>query len=205
MTSNHPTTGTNPVLEADMTRLLQAAGGGDSKAFDRIFGIVYQELRRLARVVRRNRSGQTLNTTALVHEAYVKLAPSANLDWQDRVHFFRVAARAMRQVLVDAAERSRALKRGPDRVEVTLRETLAAKHISPDDILALDEALEQLETFAPRQAQIVEWRIFGGLTIDETARALDLSAPTVKRQWRLARAWLTCRLGESPSVKTHEP
>jgi RNA polymerase sigma factor (TIGR02999 family) len=179
---------------ATVTRLLHAASDGDSDALDRLFPIVYDELRRLARVVRRGKAGQTLNTTALVHEAYLKLTPSRGMDWNDRKHFMRVAARAMRQVLVSAARKRTALKRGGGEVDVTFDEGLHGRAVRLDRFLALDDLLTQLEAVAPRQAKVVECRFFAGLTIPETADALDVSEATVNRDWRAARAWLAARL-----------
>ncbi len=179
---------------ATVTRLLHAASDGDSGALDRLFPIVYDELRRLARVVRRGKAGQTLNTTALVHEAYLKLTPSREMDWNDRKHFMRVAARAMRQVLVSAARKRTALKRGGDEVDVSFDEAVHGSTVRLDRFLALDDLLTRFEAVAPRQAKVVECRFFAGLTIPETADALDVSEATVNRDWRAARAWLAARL-----------
>lgn len=174
-----------------VTVLLAAARRGDAEAFDVLFEQVYDELHRLAHVVRRGRASATLNTTALVNEAYLHLLPSADLAWQDRAHFFRVAARAMRQVLVGAARKRLAEKRGGGLEQITFDERLHAAPVAIEDILSLDQALLHLEALDPRQARIVECRFFAGLTIEETAEALDVSAATVKRDWRAARAWLT--------------
>jgi RNA polymerase sigma factor (TIGR02999 family) len=174
-----------------VTALLLAARDGDSQAFDVLYERVYEELRRLARLVRGGRASETLNTTALVHEAYLHLVPSKDLDWQDRTHFFRVAARAMRQVLVHAARRRMAEKRGGGAVTVAFDERLYAAPIRLDDIVALDDALIRLEALDGRQARIVECRFFAGLTVDETAQALGIGTATVKRDWRAARAFLT--------------
>lgn len=175
----------------DITALLGAARDGDTAAFDALYQSVYEELRRLAHVVRRGRAGETLNTTALVHEAYLHLVPSKDLPWHDRAHFFRVAARAMRQVLVHAARRRRAKKRGGDAVKVTFNEHLHKSPILLDEILALDGALARLEALDPRQARIVESRFFAGLSVEETAHTLGIGTATVKRDWRAARAFLT--------------
>jgi len=185
-----------PEEHSDVTRLLQAATDGDAEAFDRVFAAVYDELRRLARQVRRGRASPTLNTTALVHEAYVRLLPSQDLGWEGRGHFFGVAARAMRQVLVRAAEKKAAVKRGDGRRPVTLDDSLqgdhsAATELDPERLIVLDEVLNRLEAFAPRQARVVECRFFAGLSVEETAQALDISEPTVKRDWKAARAWLS--------------
>jgi RNA polymerase sigma factor (TIGR02999 family) len=172
-------------------------------AFDEVYRTVYDELRALAHAVRAGRGSETLNTTALVHEAYVKLVPSPRALVRDRVHFFGIAARAMRQVLVDAARRRQAEKRGGGAPAVEFDEALyapdragrAAGDIA-DRILALNEALEQLEAWHPRQADVVQCRVFAGLTVADTAQALGVSEPTIKRDWQTARAWLVHRLGE---------
>ncbi len=178
----------------EVTRLLHRAREGDAEAFDALFEVVYGELRKLARSVRRSSGSETLNTTALVHEAYVKLTPSRALDWTDRKHFFGVAARAMRQVLVNAAERRSAIKRGGGQVPVSFDEALHGSVRSADSVLALDAALSDLDAANPRQARVVEYRFFAGLSVEETAAALEVSEATVKRDWRFARAWLADRI-----------
>lgn len=186
--------------QEEITRLLHSAADGDQEAFDRVFDVVYEELRRLARQVRRGRASETLNTTALVHEAYLRLLPSRALGWESRGHFMGVAARAMRQVLVRAAERRTAAKRGGGAADLELKEAFqrpAGEHagrVEPEQLLVLDEALDRLEGMSPRQARVVECRFFAGLSVEETADALDVSAPTVKRDWRAARAWLAREL-----------
>ena len=177
-----------------VTRLVQAARLGDQTAVDSLFGVVYEELRRLARVVRRGRAGETLNTTALVHEVYFKLVPSGNLSANDRAHFFRIVARAMRQVLVDAAEKRTAQKRGGGAPAITFNDRVHSSPIEAEKLMALEEALRRLEEVAPRQAQIVECRFFAGLSVEETAAAVGVSEPTLKRDWRAARAWLSTAL-----------
>lgn len=177
-----------------VTRLLDSVRAGETGAMDDLFDVVYDELRGLARVVRRGRAGETLNTTALVHEAYAKLVPARGLDLEGRAHFFRVVARAMRQVLVNAAESRMAAKRGGGWVGVTLGEELGDHPLDPVTLLALNDALGELEAMDPRQARIVECRFFAGLSVPETAEALGISEPTVKRDWRAARAWLAHRL-----------
>jgi RNA polymerase sigma factor (TIGR02999 family) len=181
----------------EITRLLESAAAGDAGAFDEVFGVVYDELRRLARQVRRGRAPATLNTTALVHEAYLRLLPSHGLAWEGRAHFMAVAARAMRQVLVRAAERRAAAKRGGGRVPVSFDESLhqpsgadPGQGVEPERILALDSALTRLDQISARQARVVECRFFAGLSVAETALALQVSEPTVKRDWSAARAWL---------------
>lgn len=173
-----------------LTALLRAGSDGERGALDAAFGRVYDELHRLAHKVRRGRSGDTLDTTALVHEAYLKLLPSAGMSWQDRRHFFAVAARAMRQVLVGAARERLARKRGGGELAVTFNEGEHAIVGRAEELIALDDALERLRAMDERQARIVELRFFAGLSVEETAAALALSAPTVARDWRAARAWL---------------
>ncbi len=173
----------------------QTSGPRDGPAVDQLFAQVYDELRRLARQVRGGRGGDTLNTTALVHEAWLKLAGSSSLTVQGRAHFFAVAARAMRQILVDAARRRMAQKRGGDTPpSITFDEANHAEPVRASELIALDEALPRLETIDPRRARVVEHRIFAGLTSRETAELLDVSEPTVQRDWRAARAWLAVEL-----------
>ena len=183
----------------DITRLLGAAQEGDRAAFDELYRRVYDELHRLARMVRSGRGAATLNTTALVHEAYLKLVPAPRGAVHDRAHFFAIAARAMRQVLVDAARRRSTARRAADNAAADLIEGGAdpgqSGSIPVEDVLALDDALRQLQEWSPRQASVVECRVFAGLTVGETARALDVSEPTVKRDWQTARAWLAHVLG----------
>jgi RNA polymerase sigma factor (TIGR02999 family) len=173
------------------TPIAAGAGGEDERLLDQLFPRVYGELKRLAHLVRTGRSGETLNTTALVHEAYLKLLPSRDVAWSNRAQFFGVAARAMRQVLVDAARRQNAAKRGATRIHVTYDDGAHVAPVPADDLLALDDALTRLASFDPRRARVVEHRIFAGLSIRETAALLDVSAGTVERDWRAARAWLT--------------
>lgn len=183
-------------MPKSVTTILQAARAGDTEAFDELYERVYEELRRLARAVRRGKSGATLNTTALVHEAYMQLLPSKDLEWADRKHFFGVAARAMRQVLVQAARRKKAAKRGGGAIQVTFDEEVHGRAVALEDVIALDEAMKRLDDLHPRQARIVEFRFFAGLNVEETADALSISATTVKRDWRAARAWLTLELAD---------
>ncbi len=164
-------------------------------AVDDMFPAVYDELRRLAEAVRRGRQGETLNATALVHEAYMKLVPSVELAWRDRAHFFRLAARAMRQVLADAAAARVAQKRGGGMAAVTLDDSVATQpDLTPDEIVELDRALTELEAENPRQARVIECRFFAGLSLEETAEAVGVSVPSVTRDWRFARAWLSRRM-----------
>ena len=159
------------------------------------FALVYQDLRRLASHIRRGRSGETLVTTALVNESYLKLAASSTFAAKDREHFLAIAARAMRQILVDAARRRTAQKRGGG-VMVTLHEGMAAGALDQDQLLALDEALQRLEAIDERRARIAEHRLFAGLTPDEIAAVLEVSRSTVERDWRAARAWLAVQLAD---------
>jgi RNA polymerase sigma factor (TIGR02999 family) len=186
---------TDQPSDGSLTDALRAAGGGGAPALDALFTRVYDELRRLARQVRGGRAGETLNTTALVHEAYLKLAPAAGTAWEGRSHFFGVAARAMRQILVDAARRQLAQKRGGDRMAVSFDEGAHPAPIRPAELIALDEALERLRQFDPRGAQVVEYRYFAGLSTRETAEVLGVATATVERDWRAARAWLAIELG----------
>jgi RNA polymerase sigma factor (TIGR02999 family) len=181
----------------DVTGLLQAWGGGDSAALDRLVPIVYDELHRQAqRYLRRENPGHTLQTTALVHEAYLRLVDQREARWQNRAQFFGVAAQAMRRILVDHARRHQAAKRGGSAVPVTLEEGAVAAAGSGVDLVALDDALTRLAALDPQQARVVELRYFTGLGIEETAEALGISPATVKRDWAMARAWLKRELGE---------
>ena len=174
-------------LQGDVTQLLQAVGEGDSRALDRLVPLVYEELRSLAnRELYREQQGHTLHATALVHEAYLKLAGS-RIPASDRAHFLAIAARAMRQVLVDHARRRKTVKRGGDMVCTTLTDGGAPVEFRPDEFIALDEALEKLD---PRQLQIVEFRFFAGMEEKEVADVLGVSDRTVRREWVKARAWL---------------
>ena len=180
---------------SELTTLLREASEGDSTAFEELYGLVYDELVQLARMVRRGKASETLNTTSLVHEAYFKLISSpGNVEWNDRAHFFAVAARAMRQVLVNAARDRKAAKRGGGHLRVTLTDYEQNHPIDPHELLALNDALTRLEEINERQARVIECRFFGGLSVDETAQALGISDRTVKRDWRFARAWLGMQL-----------
>jgi RNA polymerase sigma factor (TIGR02999 family) len=171
----------------EVTQLLQAARSGDSEALDRLVPLVYEELRALAkRELYRETPGHTLHATALVHEAYLKLAGSG-MPAADRTHFLAIAARSMRQVLVDHARRRKAVKRGGDLVRTTLTDVGGHMEFRPDELIALDEALERLD---PRQRQIVEFRFFADMEEREIAEVLGVSDRTVRREWVKARAWL---------------
>ena len=180
----------------DVTRLLQSANAGDRAALDRVLPLLYEDLRRLARrQLAREHGSRTIQPTALVHEAYLKLAGSAP-QAQNRAHLLAIAAHAMRQVLVDHARERRAAKRGPDWVSTTLTDGVSTTTLDPEGLLALDDALERLE---PRQRQVVECRFFAGLGDEEIAEALGVTTRTVRRDWVKARAWLNRWLGEAPA------
>ncbi len=177
--------------DGDITQLLAAYRNGDRSALDRLFPVVYDDLRRRAHgQLARRRPGETLSTTALVHEAYLKLSGSAGQTYEDRVHFFAVASRAMRQILVDYARRTAAAKRGGAVAPVSLDPEQLGDPGRADELVALDEALGRLEALDERLARMVEMRFFGGLSVEETAEALGVSPRTVKRDWRKARAVL---------------
>ena len=161
---------------------------------DALFARVYDSLKGLAHTVRAGRAGETLNTTALVHEVFLKLRAAGSDEWKDESHFFAVAARAMRQILVDAARRATALKRGADARLVSYDDAAHATPIRPEELIELDAALERLGAVDPRRAQVVEHRIFGGLSTADTAAVLGISTGTVERDWRAARAWLSSEI-----------
>jgi RNA polymerase sigma factor (TIGR02999 family) len=170
----------------------------DRQSADSLLPIVYQELRRLAAsYLRRERPGQTLQPTALVHEAYLRLLKDRPERWQNRAHFCAIAAHSMRQILIERARARGAQKRGGGGPRVTLDEALVAGGEQSIDILALDHALERLHAIDAEQARLVELRFFGGLTVEETAEAMDISPATVKRHWAVARAWLARELAGS--------
>jgi RNA polymerase sigma factor (TIGR02999 family) len=185
-----------PTLEGDaaaITLLLRSWQAGDRVAFDRLIPVVHGELRRLARIhMRGERPGPTLQPTALVNEVYMRLADLQAMNWQNRAHFFAMASRLMRRVLVEAARARDAGKRGGSLVRVSLDEARAGapRRGEEPDVLALDEALEALEAADGRKARVVELRFFGGLTVEETAAVLDVSAETIARDWRFAKLWL---------------
>jgi RNA polymerase sigma factor (TIGR02999 family) len=179
----------------DVTGLLRAWKNGDPHSVDKLFQLVYEELRVVARGLRRRSSlGASVETTALVHETYLRLVNQTRASLEDRRHFFVVAAKAMRNILVDDARARSAQKRGGGEVEVTLEEDAASTEHAPEDIVAVDTALSKLETLDPRLAEIVEMRFFGGLSVEEIAESLGLSSRTVKRDWKRARAFLLLEL-----------
>jgi RNA polymerase sigma-70 factor, ECF subfamily len=174
--------------------------GSTDRPADRLMPLVYEELKRLAgRYLRADRAAATLAPTSLVHEAYLRLAGQERAEWQDRAHFFRVAAQMMRRVLVDRYRAQHRQKRGGAPLKVTLSEVAFAGPPLDLDVLALDHALSELARFDPQQATIVELRFFAGLTVEETAEALDIGTATVKREWALARAWILRALGGAPA------
>jgi RNA polymerase sigma factor (TIGR02999 family) len=179
----------------DVTNLLLQLKGSDDRVLDELFTRVYDELRRLARAkLRGEREGHTLGATALVHESYLRLVNQDRADWTNRAHFFAIAARAMRQILVDHARRAVADKRGGGASVVTLTESGVAQDAPNADLLALDEALDRLRDLNERQARVVELRYFAGMQDSDIAEALQISVPSVRRDWRLARAWLSTEM-----------
>lgn len=184
-----------PVSSVEISRLLRAWGEGDQAALNQLTPLVYAELHRIAhRYMRRQPAGQTLQTTALVNEAYLRLENVEGVRWQDRTHFFAVSAQMMRRILVDSARAHLADKRGGGWPHVCLDEFVDASAQSGEDLIALDDALNALEKMDPRKARVVELRFFAGLSVEETAEALNISAPSVKRDWKLAKAWLNREL-----------
>ncbi len=187
-------------MQADadnVNRLLVEWSGGDSRALEELLPLIYNELRHLAHnFLYRERRGHTLQTTALVHEAYLKLIDQKDTRWQNRAHFFAIAAQAMRRILIDSARRHTAEKRGGPQEKISLDEALNIS-LEPDrTLLALDEALNRLQEIDPQQSRIVELRYFGGLTIEEIAEVTKISSATVKREWTMARAWLHQQLAD---------
>jgi RNA polymerase sigma factor (TIGR02999 family) len=179
----------------DVSALLQAWSQGDVEAGDRVMEMVYQELRRRAAAyLRRERAGHTLQPTALVHEAYLRLVDQKLTAWQNRAHFFGVASQMMRRILVDRARARKTAKRSGQWARVMLDESLAEHQPRDVDVLDLDAALTDLATVDTRKSQIAELKFFGGLTLEETGHALGLSVATVEREWKVARAWLYARL-----------
>jgi RNA polymerase sigma factor (TIGR02999 family) len=180
-----------------VTELLFQWRNGDASAVDKLIPLVEPELHRLAhQYMSRERPGQTLQTTALLNDAYLKLADKTHPQWENRVHFFAVAAQLMRHIMVDRARRRQAIKRGADAVRLTLNEEVAAAKTRSAELLALDEALEKLARLDSRQAEVVELRYFGGLTVEEISEVLKVHVNTVKRDWRAARTWLFAELTE---------
>ncbi|MGI8837772.1 MAG: sigma-70 family RNA polymerase sigma factor [Pyrinomonadaceae bacterium] len=187
----------------EITGLLLAWGGGDKAALDKLIPLVYQELRRLAhRQMRRERAGETFQTTALVNEAYLRLVDYKRMRPRDRAHFLAIAAQAMRRILIEHARSRRSAKRGSGAQKVSLDEAADVSNERTADLVALDEALTNLAAIDPRKSQLVELKYFGGLTIEETAEVLEVSTPTVERDWHLAKIWLHREI--SRTVMNHE-
>jgi RNA polymerase sigma factor (TIGR02999 family) len=197
--------GTEGVVEKEksleITQLLRAWGGGDEAALKRLAPLVYQELHRLARrYMRQEGTGNTLQTTALVNEAYLRLAEAGGVNWQDRTHFFAVSAQMMRRILVDAARARRAEKRGGPAPRVNLDQVPDVAPSRGPDLVALDDALNELAKMDPRKVRVIELRFFGGLSVDETAEVLKTSPQTVMRDWKIAKAWLARELSSRRSA-----
>jgi len=177
--------------EHEVTRLLQAWSAGDERALEKLIPLVYDELHRLARrYMAGERSGHTLQTSALVNEAYLRLVDAQRLNWQNRAHFFGVSAQLMRQILVDFARSRRSLKRGGDTLTVSLEEGSIVSRARGADVVALDDALKTLAAMDARRSRVVELRFFGGLSAEESAEVLKVSPETVLHDWKLAKVWL---------------
>lgn len=182
----------------DVSGLLHELSEGKPGALDQLIPAVYDQLRRIAHgQLRGERPGHTLNTTALVHETYLRLVNVDQVAWRDRAHFYAVAARLMRRILIDYARGRKRTKRGGAWIQVPLSEALDGMVRDPDDLLGLEEALVRLEALNPRHGRVVECRCFAGMSVEETAVALETSPATVKRDWALARAWLNRELGRT--------
>lgn len=180
-----------PASVREVTRLLQAWGSGDREALQQLIPLVYNELHRLAHhYMAAEQSAQTLQTTALVHEAYLRLVDVKNVDWQNRAHFYGICARSMRRILIDLARSRNYQKRGGHFPHIELDEAATVSAVVGSELLAVDEALKQLASVDARKSAVVELRFFGGLTVEETAAALGVSVETVMRDWKLAKAWL---------------
>jgi RNA polymerase sigma-70 factor, ECF subfamily len=187
----------------DITELLAAWGGGDQSALERLIPLVYAELKRIARRhMFRESEGHILQTTALVHEAYMKLISSPGAKWQDRAHFFAVSSQQMRRILVDAARSRLRRKRGGDAQVVSLDDAPALSASRAAEFVALDDALNELSSLDPRRSRVVEMRYFGGMSMEETAAVLNLSPATVLRDWNAAKAWLYTQLNRTGPQET---
>jgi RNA polymerase sigma factor (TIGR02999 family) len=190
----------SPKSTADVTQLLVSWSTGNQAALEELMPLVYSELRRLASAyLRRERPDHTLQSTALVHEAFLKLVNQRDVEWRNRAHFYGIAAQIIRRILVDYARSHHAEKRGSGAVKLALDEALAVANKTDLDLVDLNEALEQLALMDPRQNRIVELRFFAGLSIEETAEVMQLSPATVKREWNSARAWLFRELSRGPA------
>jgi RNA polymerase sigma factor (TIGR02999 family) len=181
--------------DQDITRLLAELSGGNSEVVNALLPLIYSELHGMAEnQLRRERRDHTLNATALVHEAYLKLVDQSRVTWQNRAHFLGVASQAMRRILMNYAQQRKAQKRGGDMIATTFDDDLLPRETRAEQLIDLDEALNRLKELDARQAQVVEYRFFGGLTHEEIAEVLGISVPTVQRDWRVARAWLSKEL-----------
>jgi RNA polymerase sigma factor (TIGR02999 family) len=179
----------------DITRMLAELTGGNQAVVNALLPLIYDELHGMAdNQLRRERKDHTLNATALVHEAYLKLVDQSRVSWQNRAHFLGVASQAMRRILINYAEQRRAQKRGGQMMATTFDDDLVPRETRADQLIDLDEALTRLKALNERQAAVVEYRFFGGLTHEEIAEVSGVSVPTVRRDWRLARAWLSHEL-----------
>lgn len=184
-------------LSQNITHLLKEWSDGDQQALDELTPLVYEELRQqAARYLRKERPGHSLQATALINEAFLRLIDVKNVEWQSRAHFFAIAANLMRRILVDHARRRDAEKRGGTQMRLTLDDTIAIAREPDVDLLAIDEALNRLAAIDEQQARVVELRFFSGLSVEETAAALGVSPKTVKRDWSVARAWLRREIGD---------
>jgi RNA polymerase sigma factor (TIGR02999 family) len=198
----HPTdTSPDETTKHDVTALLRALAEGHDKAWDALLPVVYGELHGMAhRQLGRERADHTLSTTALVHEAYLKLLEGESPHWDGRNHFFAVASRAMRQILTDYAKARNRQKRGGGAIHISVDDVMPIAVRRSDELIALDEALTALDAVNPRQCRIVECRFFSGMSIEDTAQALGISVTTVKRDWVVARAWLNQALSDGPQA-----
>jgi RNA polymerase sigma factor (TIGR02999 family) len=195
-----------PSSPSDVTRLLRRWSQGDREALDQLVPLMYAELRQLAHQrLRRESANRSVNTTGLVHDAYLKLVGVQSPQFRDRAHFLAMASRVMRRLLVDQARARRAAKRGGAAVPAELDEALYVSDSRADALAALDDALKRLEALDPRQGQIVEQRYFGGLSLEETAEAMGVSLATVKRELRFAHAWLAAELGATSAASGERP
>lgn len=182
-----------------VTQLLLDWSSGNQAALDKLIPLVHRELHRLAHhYMRQEKPGHTLQTTALVNEAYLKLIDQRQVHWKNRAHFFALSAQLMRRILVDHARKRKYAKRGGDAQRISFEEVMAVSHERGSDLIALDDALEKLASIDPRKGKVVELRFFGGLSVEETAEALRVSPLTVKRDWKMAKAWLFNSLNRQP-------
>lgn len=181
----------------NITRLLRAAADGDKQSSDQLYQSVYDQLLGIAKRQRRNWNGnETISTVALLNEAYMKMSPPGNANFADRAHFFATAATAMRQILINYAQRSRRQKRGGDAIQITWSEQFAIEHDTIEELLQIDILLRELRSDNERSSKVFECRVFGGMTIEETATALNISPATVKRDWKFASSWVYARLDD---------